>query len=391
MEEDGSNYRSFLFQWAFAATAATIVSGAVAERIKIQAYFIYSIVITAFIYPVVVHWVWADAGFMCNWHAKVKTEPFIANSMNLIDFAGSGVVHLTGGICALVGAIFTGPRIGRFPDRRYCGCFQPDTGGKVIKHEAHNRVYASLGVLLLWFGWYGFNGGSTLDISEYGSKASRVTVTTTLAAAAGALTTMSISMLTVEPLCANFDVMAPLNGILAGLVSITAGCAVVTPQGALGVGVIGGLVYMFSSSLLKKLRIDDPIDAFSVHGACGIWGVIATGFFGVKEYICDDTKPNCITITGQTAMQVVGVLFIIVWTTLLSVVLFAVLKLIRCLRAREHAEIRGLDLDHHLGYTGLLRYRAELQFTSGDLDAENASVLPLTKVVDVEEKQHEKN
>jgi len=155
--------------------------------------------------------------------------------------------------------------------------------------------------------------------------------------------------------------------------------------------VIGGLVYMFSSYLLKKLRIDDPIDAFSVHGACGIWGVIATGFFGVKEYICPDSNVDCVTTAGQTAMQVVGVLFIIVWTALLSTVMFAVLRLVRCLRAREHAEIRGLDLDHHLGYTGLLRYHAEIQLTTGDLDVENASVLPLTRVVDVEEKQHDKN
>ena len=385
-QEDGTEYRSFFFQWAFAATAATIVSGAVAERIKIQAYFIYSFFITAFIYPVVVHWVWADDGFMCNWHAKVGEEPFVANSVNLIDFAGSGVVHLTGGICALVGAIFTGPRIGRFPDRRFCGCFQPDSGGKVLKHEAHNRVHASLGVLILWFGWYGFNGGSTLNIYEYGANASRVTVTTTLAAAAGALSTLVVSMLTTKPVCEHFDVMAILNGILAGLVSITSGCAVVTPQGSLFVGLIGGFVYMFSSALLKKLRIDDPLDAFSVHGACGIWGVIATGFFGVKEYICGDATTPCITMAGQTAMQFVGVLFIIVWTALLSTVLFALMRVARCLRARENAEIRGLDLDHHLGYTGILRYREELQLTTGDVDVENASIVPLKADV-VEAKQ----
>lgn len=376
--EDGNNYRSFFFQWAFAATAATIVSGAVAERIKLPAYFIYSFVITSIIYPIVVHWVWADDGFMCNWHKNVDTEPFIENSVNLIDFAGSGVVHLTGGICALVGAIFTGPRIGRFEDSRFCGCFQPNNGGRVIKHEAHNRVHASLGVLILWFGWYGFNGGSTLDISGYGATASRVAVTTTLSAAAGALATMFVSMLYTKPVCQNFDVMAPLNGILAGLVSITAGCAHTTPQGALGIGCIGGLVYMFSSWLLKNLRIDDPLDAFSVHGACGIWGVIATGFFGVKKYICDGKDNiNCVTTAGQTAMQFVGVLFIIVWTTLLSTILFAILKAVGLLRASEKAEIRGLDYDHHLGYTGILRYSEEYKLTNGDLDVENARILPV--------------
>merc|ERR1712113_101201 len=193
--EPGDGYRNFFFQWAFAATAATIVSGAVAERIKIPAYFIYSFVITSFIYPVVVHWVWSGDGFMCNWHADVETNPFIADSVNLIDFAGSGVVHLTGGVCALVGAIFTGPRIGRFPDRRCCGCFTPRSD-KIVKHEAHNRVFASLGVVILWFGWYGFNAGSTLDISGYGTNAGRITVTTTLAAASGAVAAMMCSLLT---------------------------------------------------------------------------------------------------------------------------------------------------------------------------------------------------
>jgi len=413
-EEKGDNYRSFFFQWAFAATAATIVSGAVAERIKIQAYFLYSLVITSIIYPVVVHWVWSDHGFMCNWNPDVATNPVVPNSVNLIDFAGSGVVHLTGGVCALIGAIFTGPRRGRFKDNRYCGCFTPrdddDQNGncpcccgrstystaideneegrrcrccrgccirfeyEVVPHEAHDRVFTSLGVLILWFGWYGFNAGSTLDISGYGTNASRVTVTTTLAAAAGAISAMIYSMTATKPRCKQYDVMAPLNGILAGLVSITAGCAVVTPQGALGIGFLGGLLYSFSSWLLKTMRIDDPLDAFSVHGACGIWGVIATGFFGVRGYICADPTKECFTMAGQTSMQIVGVFFIILWTSATSAVLFGLLRIGNLLRVKRDVEIHGLDMDHHLGYTGILRYEQEMQSTVDGMEIEEGSI-----------------
>merc|ERR1711988_209915 len=142
----------------------------------------------------------------------------------------------------------------------------------------------------------------------------------------GALTAMFIQLTSSKPACTNYDVMAPLNGILGGLVSITAGCNVVSPVGSLGIGVIGGIVYSLSSVLLKKLRIDDPLDAFSVHGACGIWGVIAVGFFGVQEYICGDPASTCVSVAGQTAMQTVGVLLIILWTTVTSCALFGLLK-----------------------------------------------------------------
>merc|ERR1711939_300550 len=156
--------------------------------------------------------------------------------------------------------------------------------------------------------------------------------------------------------CRVYDVMAPLNGILAGLVSITAGCNVVTPEGSIGIGLVGGLVYSISSFLMRAMRIDDPLDAFSVHGACGIWGVIATGIFGVPEYICGDPASNCVDLLGQTAMQIVGVLCIILWTSVTSIVLFGMLRLGNLLRVSEEAEIQGLDQDHHLGYTGILRY-----------------------------------
>jgi len=366
-KEDGTSYRSFFFQWAFAATAATIVSGAVAERIKIQAYFLYSLIITSIIYPVCVHWVWSTDGLMCNWSPDA---PLIANSVNLIDFAGSGVVHLTGGICALVGAIFTGPRIGRFPDNKCCGCYTP-ASKKAMKHEPHNRVYVTLGVLILWFGWYGFNAGSTLDIQGYGVNASRVTVTTTLSAASAAIVSMCVSMLVTRPICKKYDVMAPLNGILAGLVSITAGCNVVSPEGSVGIGIIGGVVYSLSSMLLKYMRIDDPLDAFAVHGACGIWGVIAVGFFAVPEYVGADN----FQLGWQFVMQLVGTLLIIAWTTATSVLLFGLMRLCKILRVDEETEILGLDMDHHLGYTGVLRYQDELNKLTATLEDGQSVVL----------------
>merc|ERR1712187_306842 len=175
-------------------------------------------------------------------------------------------------------------------------------------------------------------------------------VTTTLAAASGAVAAMLCSLLTTRPLCKAYDVVAPLNGILAGLVSITAGCNVVSPEGSIGIGLVGGVVYAVSSALLRKMRIDDPIDAFSVHGACGIWGVIAVGPFGVNKYICGEAESNCITMAGQTGMQIVGVCFIILWTSVTSILLFGLLRVFKLLRASEDSEIHGLDQDHHMGY-----------------------------------------
>merc|ERR1712187_23253 len=193
-------------------------------------------------------------------------------------------------------------------------------------------------------------------------------VTTTLAAASGAVAAMLCSLLTTRPLCKAYDVVAPLNGILAGLVSITAGCNHVSPEGSIGIGLVGGVVYSVSSVLLRKMRIDDPIDAFSVHGACGIWGVVAVGPFGLQEYICGDASSTCVTMAGQTAMQLVGVLCIIAWTGVTSTILFGLLKAANMLRASKEAEIRGRDLDHHMGYTGILRYEDELELTKIGLD-----------------------
>lgn len=351
--EDGTSWHSFFFQWAFAATAATIVSGAVAERTKLSAYFVYASILTALIYPVVVHWGWDSEGFMCNWNGK---DPVIAGSVNLVDFAGSGIVHMTGGFAGLVGAMVVGPRRGRFEEAF-------DKSGKLIKHEAHNKLLAALGVAILWFGWYGFNCGSTLVINmpagddgvlygdgyDYGFQAARVAVTTTLAAASGGLTVMFFRLLVsvIQKGChdLNFDLLGSLNGVLAGLVSITASCKVTTPEGAFATGIVGGLVFIGASNLLVKLKIDDPIDAAPVHGFCGIWGVLSVAICGTKEYI------GCESMGAQFGMQLVAVLIMMTWTVTTSAIMFLTIKYLPCLgmRVDEETEDLGLDVSEHGG------------------------------------------
>ena len=255
----GHYYAGWMFQWAFAAAASTIVSGAVAERCKFGAYLAYTAALTGVIYPVVVNWGWSYHGWLSPWvlaaDGETAVEPYLgANGM--IDFAGSGIVHMTGGVAALVGAIFLGPRTGRF-----------SPSGECIDMPGHSSVLVALGTFILWFGWYGFNPVSTLAF-EYMETAARVAVTTTLGAAAGGVTALSIhygftKSLDVGPMC---------NGILAGLVSITGNCVVIEPWAAALIGAIGAAIYYGFSALLRKLKIDDPLDASSVHGACGAWG-----------------------------------------------------------------------------------------------------------------------
>ena len=174
--------------------------------------------------------------------------------------------------------------------------------------------------------------------------------------------------------------MAPLNGILAGLVSITANCHVTTPEGSVGIGLIGGAVYVGSSFLLKMLRIDDPLDAFSVHGACGIWGVLAGGIFGNPEYICGDGTTDCINFYAQFAMQLIGVLCIVAWTAATSTVLFVILRFTKLLRPSVASEIRGLDFEHHRGYTGVIRYKQEEEATKEGYPADDIKKGPSSRV-----------
>jgi len=293
----------FLFQAAFCATAATIVSGAVAGRIKFSSYIIYTIVISGLVYPVSGMWHWGK-----GWIAD----------LGFIDFAGSVVVHACGGAAALMGAIALGPRIGRFVD------------GKSRPIPGHNIPFAALGVFILWIGWFGFNPGSQLAFTGAANVKAvmLVAVNTTLAGSAGAVVAMIVSWLMFK----KPDLTMALNGALAGLVGITANCHCVTNNEALLIGAIAGVIVFFSVLLLDKLCIDDPVGAVPVHFCCGIWGGIATGIFGDG---------------GNLTTQLIGTGAIVAWSLVVSGITFYFLKAIGLLRVDAEEEVAGLDIKEH--------------------------------------------
>lgn len=336
--KDGG-FEGWFFQWAFAGAAATIVSGAVAERTKFEAYLIFSFVITVFIYPVVVHWGWG-AGFLSAWGARPDAEgnaqPLLSGtdtSRGMIDFAGSGIVHMVGGVAGLMGAIVIGPRKGRFTEGI------PPSSPQMM----------ALGTLILWFGWYGFNCGSTLMLTAGASNvAAKVAFTTTLAASMGCITMTVIARLVEK----NFDIGLALNGILGGLVSITANCSVVNHWHAVFIGMIGAFVCYGASRLLIKLKIDDPLDAFAVHGACGFWGLLATGIFCTDDNVAYAAYPNVenckACATGeQFGVQFIGAIVIFLWTAVTSGGLFMIIKMTIGIRVPEEIEDAGMDISEH--------------------------------------------
>lgn len=331
------DYVSWFFQFAFAAAAATIVAGSLAERLKFSAYLIYTVVITAVIYPVVVHWAWDANG----WMTAFKEDPAdLVMANGYVDFAGSGVVHLVGGTAGLIGAILLGARRGKF-----------GPGGVVNAIPGHNIGIASLGMFILWFGWYGFNPGSTLALTGGGAAlAAKVAVTTTLAASAGGVAAVLASKFATG----RYDPGLTINGVLAGLVGITAGCATVDPWAAVVIGVCGTLVMYLGVVLLDKFRIDDPVGAFPVHGCAGAWGVIATGLFSTEAGMeaagyADPSKYGLLVGGGaeQLMMQLIGLGSIIAWVAVTAGILFASIKFTIGLRVDADEEERGLDLLEH--------------------------------------------
>jgi len=337
VDNESGGWEGFFFQFAFAATAATIVSGSVAERTKLNAYFIYSFCITGFVYPVVAHWGW-NGGFLSAWGDKV----YIGNN-GLIDFAGSGVVHMVGGFAGLVGAYVVGPRSGRFevnPD----GSF-----GEARPMPGHSMVLNSLGVVLLWFGWFFFNGGSTLCAFGCMEVAAKTIVNTTLAAASATIT----ATFTGRVLEGHFDLNVGLNAVIAGLVSITAGCSVVQPIGAILIGMIGAPVYIFSDKLLLKFHIDDPLQASALHGFCGAWGLLAVGIFATDELVEFAGYPNVpnedIASKKQFGVQLLAVLVITAWTILVSALIFIGIDKTIGMRVDKETERIGLDNSEHGG------------------------------------------
>ena len=300
---------TYFFQVVFAATAATIVSGAVAERTKFSAYLLFQPFICGVIYPIVTHWVWSGQGWL--------------GDLGFIDFAGSGVVHMVGGFAALAGVQIVGPRIGKYDD---------DGNPQVI--PGSSMVAGALGVFILWFGWYGFNVGSALAAVDVNLAA--IAVTTTLSAASGSITAMYTSMISGKP-----NVGMTLNGALAGLVGITAGCANVNNLGAVLIGLVSGVLVVYSINFLEKRGFDDAVGAISVHGICGIWGVLAVAIF--------DTADGLVYGGGTTLFgpQLIGILAIGAWAYGTSFLVFKVIDSTVGLRVTAEEEIAGLDASEH--------------------------------------------
>jgi Amt family ammonium transporter len=312
----------FIFQVAFAATAATIVSGAMAERTKFKAYLIYSFFISLVIYPVVVRWQWGG-GWLGQGAGILDDVPFH-------DFAGSTIVHLTGGVAAFWGAKFLGPRIGKYG---------PD--GKPRAILGHSVPFAILGCFVLLVGWYGFNPGSELAAD---SAVGAIAVTTTAAAAMGAIT----AMLTVWAKTGKPDVSMTGNGLLAGLVAITAPCAAVTPQAALIIGGIAGIIVVFAVDFFDKvLKVDDPVGAISVHGVCGAFGTLCVGLFAREDSAYWQQGLFYGGGGKQLLSQVIGVVGVTIWVSVTAIILFAAIKATIGLRVSAEEEIAGLDILEH--------------------------------------------
>lgn len=330
---------SWMFQWAFAGTTATIVSGAIAERASFGAYVTYSILLVAYIYPAIVHMGWSGDGKFSPWRSNR-----LFGGCGMIDFAGSGVVHMTGGIAAIICCIMIGPRQGRF--------------GASARHlEQQSVIFQTLGVLILWVGWYGFNGASTLAIAGYGGVAAHVFMTTTISAATSCIVCVYFHFFLthiIDPAMAN-------NGILAGLVGITAGCSTSNLWGAFFTGLISAPVYYGASNLLVKLEIDDVVDAFPVHGCCGLWGVIAAALFATEFYYArayySDRKDDCAGVFfggdgGSLGAALVFVLVDIAWTgTNIFILMFLLKKFYPYgIRVSEQVETIGMDDSKHGGH-----------------------------------------
>ena len=328
-----TDYTTMIFQTVFCATSATIVSGAMAERTKFSSYCIYSALISLFVYPISGHWIWGG-----GWLAQLGFH----------DFAGSTAVHMVGGVAAFVGAAILGPRIGKY-----------DKNGKPNAILGHSMTLAALGVFILWFCWFGFNGCSTVALSGDGAtNAARIFYTTNLAAAMATVTVLIITWVRYK----KPDVSMTLNGSLAGLVAITAGCDTVTPVGAALIGVIAGFAVVFGIEFVdQKLKVDDPVGAVGVHGICGCLGTILTGLFAYYDF-GNGEKLGLFYGGGIhfLGLQILGVVVVIAWVAVTMTIIFNVLKHTIGLRASAVEEIEGLDVHEH----GLASAYADFALTS---------------------------
>lgn len=322
---DVGTYLDFFWQLVFCGTAATIVSGAVAERLKFPAYLVYTFLVSLFIYPIYAHWVWGG-----GWLSKL---PF---GVGHADFAGSGVVHAVGGMIGLAGAMVLGPRFGKYGKDR-----------KPLAIPGHNMSLAALGTFILWFGWFGFNPGSTF--SAHHLRIAVVAVNTNLAAAAGAFTTLLIMYAKTR----KWDLGMALNGTLGGLVAVTAPCAWIEGWAAVAIGAIAGILVVAGVYFFESRGIDDPVGAVSVHGLNGLWGLLSVGLFADGTYGLYSLEPPYVTGLfyggggGQLLAQFIGVLAVVAWSFGLGYLMFKVMDLIFGIRVTPEEELQGLDIFEH--------------------------------------------
>ncbi|MEH7418250.1 ammonium transporter [Neobacillus drentensis] len=322
----------FMFQLAFAGISLTVAFGGFAERAKLSAYLVFSVLFSIIVYPPIAHWIWGG-----GWLAEHGDQ----------DFAGSTVVHLTGAMAALAATILLKPRIGKY-----------NKDGSANNLAGHNQVFTALSVLLLWVGWFGFNAGSTLSVDNgfFGF----VALNTNLAAAAGTVAAMIISWVVLG----KADVPMMLNGALAGLVAITASCAFVETWASVVIGFISGILVFYSIRFFEKVRIDDPIAALSVHGTAGVWGTLSTGFFATKK-LATVGAPGLFYGGGlhQLGVQALGVLTCGAFAFIASFIILAIMKKVMGLRVTEEEEIIGLDISEHgsYGYPELVKAEQQIK------------------------------
>lgn len=339
-ESSGVAFLAFwLFQFAFADTCSTITSGAMIGRTGFVGDLLYSLAVSGFIYPIVGHWAWGPDGFLATMGSAGNFLPWVGT--NFHDFAGSTVVHTIGGFIALAGAIVLGPRLGRK--------FKRDGGGPMLPHDL---TIAASGGLLLWFGWYGFNPGSTLSAMDF-EGIGRVAANTTLAACAAGLTAMFYGYMFSK----KWDVSFTVNGFLAGLVAITCPCYWVSPTGSILLGGIAGVIVIMAIDVLEWLRIDDPIGAVPVHGVCGIWGTLSLGFFACGKYgatgpfAADNSAPlTGLFYGGGTTVlvaQAIGSLIVTVTTFAVAYAVMFLVNAMGLLRVSREGELEGLDYHEH--------------------------------------------
>lgn len=314
-------YVFLFFQIAFAGAAATILAGGIAERFKFSAYVFATLCITGIIYPFVGHWIWADGGWLAR--------------LGMLDFAGSTVVHTVGGVCAFVGAWMVGPRIGKY-----------EKDGKVNAIPGHSIPMAALGTFILWLGWYGFNPGSTLKVSP---AIAHIAMTTTIAGATGGIAAMFTTWIRYR----KPDVSMSLNGILAGLVAITAGCASVSLLSSFVIGLVAGVLVVFSVEFIDRiLKVDDPVGAVSVHAVNGIWGTLGVGLFAEASFGRANGVPaiNGLLFGGglkQLGIQLLGSAAVVAWAFVSAGIIFLLLKRTIGLRVDDANQRIGLDISEH--------------------------------------------